>query len=322
MRGAALLLGLLALAGCTSGAESERAEERERERDQPNSAERPRAAADAGVITLSPEAITANDIETVELASGLTWVTTRFPGRVDFNQNATAVAQTPLEGRLQEWRVNIGDRVARGDEIARVESPQNLGTPIVLRALLGGEVIERSGALGDWVKPGDKLAVITNLTTVWVTVQVREDMVAKIRTEAPPAIRVLSFPGDSFTGRFLRISSSVTPETRTIDFLFDVSNPERKLRAGMFAYVSLATDRIDDRLLVREDAVQRINGRSVVFVEKSPGAYQMTEVRLGRKAGEMYELLGGIASGARVVTNGSFVLKSEATRSEFAEQAD
>jgi hypothetical protein len=51
------------------------------------------------------------------------------------------------QGRLQEWRVNAGDRVTRGAEIARVKSPQNLGTPIVLRVRLGGEMIERIGAL-------------------------------------------------------------------------------------------------------------------------------------------------------------------------------
>jgi cobalt-zinc-cadmium efflux system membrane fusion protein len=151
---------------------------------------------------------------------------------------------------------------------------------------------------------------------------VREDLVGKIRTEAPPSIRLLSFAGETFTGRLLRVGSTVARETRTVEFLFEVPNPERKLRAGMFAYVSLATDRIDDGLFVPDEAVQTIGGRSVVFVEQVPGTYRVTEVRLGRRAGEMVEILGGIASGARVVTTGSFVLKSEAMRSEFAEEMD
>ncbi len=317
MRRGALIIALVVLATCSAGDDANLSQEHEGE-----AAERPHAGADRDTVTISPEAIAVNGIWVVDVTSGVAWVTTRFPGRVEFNQNATAVAQTPLEGRLQAWRVNIGDPVTRGDEIARVENPQNLGTPIVLRAPLGGEVIERNGALGDWVKPGDKLAVITNLATMWVTADVREGMVGKIRTEAPPAIRVLSFPSENFTGRLLRVASSVEPETRTIEFLFEAPNPQRKLRAGMFASVSLATDRIEDGVLVPDDAVQTIDGRSVVFVEQEPGTYRMTEVRLGRKAGEMYELLGGIASGSRVVTNGSFVLKSEATRSRFAEDMD
>ncbi len=317
-----LALGLLALAGCwgTNAGHEDKARE-EDERVERRIDRHPSGARDE-IITLAPEAVMASDIRTVEVRTGSAWVTTRVPGRVEFNPNATAVVQTPLEGRFLAWRVNVGDAVRKGDELGRVESPQNLGAPIILKAPLGGEVIERNATLGAWVKPGDKLALITNPTTVWVAADVREDLVGTIRTDAPPTIRVLSFPSETFTGRLLRVGASVERQTRTVEFVFEVGNPDRKLRAGMFTYVSLATDRVEDRLLVPDEAVQKINGKPVVFVEQEPGRYRMTEVRLGRRLDGRQEVIGGVSEGARIVTRGSFVLKSEAARSEFSEEAD
>ena len=164
--------------------------------------------ANDSLLVLTPEAMAATDIQTAEVRTGSGWVMARVPGRVEFDPNATAVVQTPLEGRLAEWRVDVGAAIAKGGALGQVESPQNLGTPIVLKAPLGGELIERNATLGDWVRPGDKLALISNSTTVRVVAEVREDLVGRIRSDAPPAIRVLSFPEDTFTGKLLRMLDS------------------------------------------------------------------------------------------------------------------
>lgn len=275
------------------------------------------------MVRLDEEAIASSKVQTVEVRAGSGLVTTRFPGNIEFNPNATAVVQPPMEGRLLEWLVNVGDRVKKDDVLARVDNPQNLGSPILLKAPLDGEIIERHSLVGDWVKPGDKLAVITELGTMWAIAHVREDMVGKILTDEPATVRVLSFSGETFPGKLLRVASSVDPETRTVEFVFAVTNAERKLRAGMFAQISLATDRVKDKLLVPDEAVQTVKGRSVVFVEqKERGEYRITPVKLGDTLGESHEVLGGLSNSARVVTSGSFILKSEALRGEFSGDQD
>lgn len=273
-------------------------------------------------VKLSEEAIVSSHLKTVELRADSGVVTMPFPGNIEFNQNATAVVQPPMEGRLQEWLVNIGDRIKKDDVLARIESPQNLGTPILLKTPLNGEVIERNAAQGDWAKPGDKLVVVTELQTMWAVARVREDMVGKILTDEPATIRALSFPGETFAGKLLRVAASVEPETRTVEFVFAVPNPDRKLRGGMFAQISLATDRVQNKLLVPDEAVQTVRGRSVVFVEEQRGQYRIAPVRLGNKLGESYEVLDGLSNNVHVVTSGSFTLKSEALRSEFSGEQD
>jgi multidrug efflux pump subunit AcrA (membrane-fusion protein) len=282
----------------------------------------PAAKETNGVINLSADAITANHVQSVEIRQGSAYVTTRVPGHIEFNPNATAAIHSPLEGQLSKWLVGIGDKVHKGDVLGHIDSPQNLSAPLPLKAAIDGEIIERNQAQGAWVQPADKLAVITDPSTMWATAQVREDLVGKILTNAPVAIRVLSLPDETFAGRFLGIGASVDSETRTVEFRFAVPNDASKLRAGMFAYVSLATDRVEDKLLVPEEAVQTVHEKSVVFVEEKAGQYHMVAVQLGRALGETYEVLDGLSNGARVVTTGSFILKSEALRAELTGEGD
>lgn len=267
------------------------------------------------VIKLNAEAIAANHIAVATVQRASAWLTVNCPARLEFNADATAVAHTPMEGRVQEWLVSVGSRVKPGDVLAKIECPQSLGAPLELKALISGEIIERAPALGAWVQPADKLAVITDPTTLWVAVQVREDLVSNILPQAPAMFA-------AFTGSFLRASATVDADTRTVDFRYVVSNAEHKLRAGMFVTAALATAQVQDALLVPDEAVQTVHEHTVVFVELQTGQYRAIPVELGRTLGDQREVLSGLPAGARVVGAGSFVLKSEALRAELAVEKD
>jgi multidrug efflux pump subunit AcrA (membrane-fusion protein) len=275
--------------------------------------------AEEGVVHLSAEAIAAGKIQSAEVRTGSGWITTRFPGRIEYNKDITAAVSSPLEGRLHKWLANVGDAVRAGDVLAHVQNPQNLDVPILIKAPLDGKVVERKSALGEWVKPEDALFVIGDLSRVWAIAEVREDMVGKVLAEAPATVRVLSYRDESFAAKLLRSRTEVEPETRTVEFLLEVPNPDGKLRPGMFAYISLATGNVDEALLVPDEAVQTIAGKPTVFVEEEPGHYHAVEITLGQKLGDQHEVLAGLTAGARVVTTGSFILKSELLRAEMGE---
>jgi multidrug efflux pump subunit AcrA (membrane-fusion protein) len=280
-------------------------------------AEKAEAKKDAHIVTLSEEAVTAARIQVAEVKRDSAWMRAQFPGRIDFNKNVTAFISPTMEGRLQQWRVSLGDKVKAGDELAHLQNPQNLDHPVVLKAPIDGEIVERNSALGAWIKPEDTLFVISDLSTVWAIAEVREDMVGKVQRDVPATIRVLSYPDDRFEGKVWRIAPRVEAETRTVEFSLEVSNSDRKLRAGMFANVSLATERVENALLVPEEAVQTVRDQPVVFVEEQPGKYRVTDVRVGRKLGDQQEVLSTMTEGAKVVTTGSFILKSEFLRAEL-----
>jgi multidrug efflux pump subunit AcrA (membrane-fusion protein) len=310
----AALIFLCGSTGCHSRAKNPKDSETSSEK--PNEKE----AEPEGTVRLSKEV--AEQIRFVTVSDGSGVIRERFPGRVEFNKNKTAVVSSPMEGKLLRWLVEPGQTVQRGEVLAQVENPQNLGRPIEIKSPIAGEIVERDGALGGPVTTGDSLFVVNDLDTVWASAEVREDMAGKIIKEFPAEIRVLAFPDEVFSGRIFHESARVESDTRTISFYVEATNPDHKLRAGMFAYVALATGKIDNGLLVPEEALQTVRGKSVVFVRKEPEEFLMTEIRLGRKLGDSYEVLEGLEPGSSVATQGSFVLKSEYLKSEIAEGND
>jgi multidrug efflux pump subunit AcrA (membrane-fusion protein) len=307
----ATLTLLCVLVGCHSRAN--KAQSSEPSSEKPNAQEHE----PEGTVKLSKEA--AAQIQCVTVSNGSGVIRDRFPGRVEFNKNKTAVVTSPMEGKLLQWLVEPGQTVRRGDVLARVENPQNLGRPIEIKSPIAGEIVERNGALGGPVTTSDSLFLVNDLDTVWATAEVREDMAGKVIKELPAEIRVLAFPGEVFSGRIFSESARVQSDTRTISFFVEAINPDHKLRAGMFVYVALATGKIENGLLVPEEALQTVRGKSTVFVRKEPEEFLMTEVRLGRKLGDSYEVLEGLEPGSLVATQGSFVLKSEYLKSELSE---
>jgi hypothetical protein len=64
-------------------------------------------------------------------------------------------------------------------------------------------------------------------------------------------------------------------------------------------------------LCVPESAVVDTGTRRVVYVERMPGTFDGVEVWLGRRCGEHYPVLGGVAFGDRVVSAGALLIDAE-----------
>ncbi|NGZ03692.1 MAG: efflux RND transporter periplasmic adaptor subunit, partial [Nitrospira sp. WS238] len=88
-------------------------------------------------------------------------------------------------------------------------------------------------------------------------------------------------------------------------------NPDGRLKPEMFATIRLFSEAQPDRLAVPEVALQRDQGRTFVFVQRSPSEYELREVHIGESNGTFTSILGGLNEGEPVVTHGAFVLKSE-----------
>ena len=71
----------------------------------------------------------------------------------------------------------------------------------------------------------------------------------------------------------------------------------------------------DDTLTVPVDAVQTVEGRSVVFVTDEKG-FRVTPVLAGRRAGDRVEILNGLSGDERVAGSNAFLLKAELAKGE------
>lgn len=175
-----------------------------------------------------------------------------------------------------------------------------------------GTIIARHITPGEMIAPQDKPFTIADLSTVWVLLDVYEKDLAGVRVEADVRITVNAYPGETFRGAVVYLGNVVNPDTRTVEARVEIPNPDGRLRPGMFARASIASSSSKGKkaLAVPQDAIQRMEEQPVAFVEEQPGRYQKHAVTLGSENAPYVEVLTGLQEGERVVTKGSFYLKS------------
>lgn len=183
--------------------------------------------------------------------------------------------------------------------------------PIPVRSPVSGVVLERLVTPGTTVVPGAPLYTVSDLSSLWVVVELDEAYLSLVRAGRPVAIRVAAYPGETFRGTVSFIADAVSPETRRVTVRATVPNRDRRLKPEMFATVSLATHEPRTALLVPRAAIQSMDGTPAVFVAGSDGRFVPRRVTVGAEAGGRVEVTTGLSAGERVVASGGFALKSE-----------
>lgn len=235
-----------------------------------------------------------------EYASALTGVDAAAPGapRDRALELARAARQRLLLWDVPAATVNRIERTRRTQETVPVLSPAS------------GVVIEKRVVDGSQVMPGMPVLRIASTNPIWVQAQVHPHEIAALAIGQRARVRVPEGGGAMAEGRIAFIDPQVDPENRTARARIELANPRGLLKPGMFVDVDLLVP-IGVRLAVPVSAVLRTGTRDVVFVDAGGGMLEPHEVRLGRKAGEFYEVLSGLAEGDRIVTSGTFLVGAE-----------
>jgi len=139
-------------------------------------------------------------------------------------------------------------QVAELRERGQAESRTRIRSPIT------GTVIEKFAVEGDYIKTGDKIYRIADLSTIWLMLDLYPDDAARIRFGQQVEAEVNSIPGEVFTGRVAFIAPTVDPVTRTVQVRVEMLNPDGKLKPGDYAtarvYVpAVRQDRVYDPAL-------------------------------------------------------------------------
>ena len=181
-----------------------------------------------------------------------------------------------------------------------------------LTAPQAGTIIARHISPGEMVSPRDKPFTIADLTSVWILLDIYEKDLAGVQVKADVRITVDAYPGETFRGAVVYLGNLVNPDTRTVEARVEIPNPAGRLRPGMFARSAITSSRSKEKkvLVVPQEAIQHIEEQPVAFVEEQPGTYEKRTVTLGSEDPPYVEILTGLKEGERVVTNGSFYLKS------------
>ncbi len=297
------------LAGCSK---TEKPEEKEKE----TAGEKH----DDKIVKLTKEQLEHTHIETEVVAAGDLDRTLKAAGRVSENMNKTAKLASTLEGRIARLNADINDSVKSGEVLAQIQTPELIGKALELKAPMDGVIIERNQAVGELVDKTSAIYVISDPTDLWVIAEIKESDIAAVKVGQDAAFTVLAYPGAPFHGKVVRIGNKVEEQSRTIETRIEVNNSDGRLKPGMFADVEVVTTIEKDVLAIPAKALQSLDDEQIVFVALSEGNYEKRIVKLGMEQHGRVQILEGAQAGDKVVTEGSFILKSEMLKSELADE--
>lgn len=243
----------------------------------------------------------------------------------------------PLNRELQEAQAAV--RTAQVDASHLRQSLAALGAPvpagtrddhrqnislITLRAPASGLVTERAVNAGAGVAAGTTLFTLSNLSSVYVIANVPEAQVGSVRQGTPAEIRSTALGDTVLRGNVSYVDPQLNEATRTARARIEVANPGERLRAGMFVEVGFQTttgEATGEELVISAEAVQRVENKTIVFLPKDdePGAFEAREIEVGGESDGYVRVLSGLKMGEKVVTKGSFILKTQMQKGEMGE---
>jgi multidrug efflux pump subunit AcrA (membrane-fusion protein) len=282
--------------------------------------EKPHAKADESIVTLTKANLEHVEIKTEPVARGSLSTTLRAPGRVSANLNKTTKVVATLEGRVSKLNFDINDRVKVGDVLGTVEAPELIGKQLELKAPIDGVVMERKVAAGELMDKSKELFTISDPAQLWVIAEVKERDAGSLRVGQEATFEVLTYPGERFHGNIVRLGSEIEKESRTLEARIEVDNRDGRLKPGMFADIEITTDVLQDALVISDAALQTEEDKQIVFVALDANRFQKRVLELGLEHGGKVQILGGLKEGEKVVTEGSFILKSEMLKGELGEE--
>jgi cobalt-zinc-cadmium efflux system membrane fusion protein len=212
------------------------------------------------------------------------------------------IEEAALELELTERALELAERqvaLFAGDDLRRV----------TVTAPIDGVIAEAQVSLGEQVAADQQLYTILEPSTLWVEANVFEADIRSVREAGIADVRLEGY-ATAFPAKLFRLGQLVDPTTRTVKAIFAVDNAEGAFRPGMFAEIGISAGAPRRSLVVPDSAVIEEGARRFVFVHVAPEDFVRREVVLGERDGEDWAASAGVAAGERVVTQGTYQLRT------------
>ena len=192
---------------------------------------------------------------------------------------------------------NISDAKAQQQQQSATLDFHSLAAPY--DAMVTARLKELGSALG----PGEPVFTLIDPKSVWVLAYIDESKAGEVEVGEPADVVLRSHPGQRLRGKVARIEpeSDRVNEERRIEIAFD--NIPANANLGEQAEVYITTVRLPQALLVPEAAIVGLAKNRGTVWTVDDARLQQHEVTLGHRLLDgLYEITGGVPSGAAVVT--------------------
>jgi multidrug efflux pump subunit AcrA (membrane-fusion protein) len=205
------------------------------------------------------------------------------------------------------------------DQIEELSGRNGAETHTIIESPMSGTVIHKGVQEGQYVKEGQHLFEIADLSNLWMMAEVFEIDHALIQTGMEVEVTTPSYPGESFYGRVSFIDPFLDRSTRSVRVRVDVPNPGGNLKPGLSVDAIMRTSvaQLEEEyytcpmhpevishvpgecpqcgmflekvagglvLAVSRSAVLDAGPRKLVYLDKGDGRYEARQVQIGPEA--------------------------------------
>jgi len=227
--------------------------------------------------------------------------------RLGASREAQAITEADELVRASRRRLELWGLTPQ--QIEDIVSPPERPIEITTYSQVSGLVTKRNVTEGQYVKEGDVLYTVADLSTVWIQADIFEADIPLIRLGE--SVRITAPAVGALKGTINFLQPSLDPQTRTMMARIQVSNPETRLRPGMFVQVSLETALANNAVAVPRTAVLDTGKERVVYVAKENGIFEKRVIDASSTGDDYYAVRTGVEAGERVVTHGNFLIDSQ-----------
>ncbi|HZU97713.1 MAG TPA: efflux RND transporter periplasmic adaptor subunit [Planctomycetota bacterium] len=191
----------------------------------------------------------------------------------------------------------------------------------VVTSPIDGVVVQLTNAhtRGDLVPAQTDLCQVADLSRVWVIGNAYEKDIASLHTGAVARLSFVSYPGLAWKGTVETISEVVNPATRTVDVRIAVANEapaglgvRYPLKPGLFGTIEIECDAYPEGWIwIPAAAILPYfyeGGEKGVFVATDSEHFVERRVRVASQEGNDAAVVGDLAPGEHVVTQGNIFL--------------
>jgi len=238
----------------------------------------------------------------------------------DENSILKKTAKTTIEAVEEKLRLTgLNEK-----QIKEIKSGNTITEKITIYSPAGGIVTEIHAREGNYVKTGDRIYTIADLSSLWVQLDAYESDLVWIKTGQQLTFTTPTYPGEKYKAEIVFIDPVIDSKTRTAKVRAIVNNKDQSLKPDMFVSGivnsqldksgSIAKNNSEAPLIIPATAPLITGARAVVYVElhSDEGAlFEGREIELGQRSGDFYIVKSGLEENELVVTNGAFKLDSE-----------